>query len=717
MKTVTPARKPLEPRIDLSLRPGTKRTIKIGEAWAPLAQNVHGDDVLYTDIRFMDDNLDNTEGNIGIGYRRVVPEANAVLGGHVWVDRRRTSNDSISHQITTGAEYLGKDFDVLANAYIPLNKARHISAGNATRTDPFLAGSGIYYEVSGDIIEEPQAGFDVEFGIPITWDAVDSLRLYGGVYSFYGDETPDVSGTRFRARADINQAISVGTRLQHDNARGNQAFIEATIRFPFYSKLSHKENGLRARLDESPERDIDIVTGQVTTAPVVTPVLNSESGTAQNIVYVDNSAAGGGNGSLETPFNTLADAEAVLADNDILYIARGDGLVTGQNTGLDITKNNVMVVGSGVDFTWDGTRFSASGSTASNGTVLKAATSKPLISNNAGDGIYIAGTNAYLTGLTVTGATGHGIYGLADGTDLGTITVRDTTLDNNDGFGLIINATNGGHIDTITLSDVTSTNNDSFGAQINAQSAASIDDIAISDSDFSNNNLPGIRIESNGAGSVIDNVNVTDTTLSNNVNNGLMFYAQAGGTTNTVTANRVTSTGNSGHGVVVRTTTAGSIGTATISNSTLNDATGTGRGIFFSVEGAGSAITRGTILNNTTNNNARQGIYVYSNDGQLDGTLIQGNTVTGNGENGVFVNDDTLNAFLVDMGGGALGSTGQNRIFANTGEDIRVDVDTDTLKAENNWWGVGTGLAGGETALDGVSAIDATPFLAVDPNP
>jgi len=65
---------------------------------------------------------------------------------------------------------------------------------------------------------------------------------------------------------------------------------------------------------------------------------------------------------------------------------------------------------------------------------------------------------------------------------------------------------------------------------------------------------------------------------------------------------------------------------------------------------------------------------------------------------------------------GTLGSTGGNRIYGNTGTDLRVDLDGGQLKAENNWWGDAAGLLPDRVTLDaGGNTVDAVPFLAADP--
>ena len=95
---------------------------------------------------------------------------------------------------------------------------------------------------------------------------------------------------------------------------------------------------------------------------------------------------------------------------------------------------------------------------------------------------------------------------------------------------------------------------------------------------------------------------------------------------------------------------------------------------------------------------------------------LQHSTATGNAQNGVFVDDDSTGNFVVDLGGGALDGTGGNRIFGNTGNDLRVDLDGGELSAENNWWGDPSGLDPANVQLDSGSTVDASPALTSDPN-
>ncbi|MCB1318126.1 MAG: inverse autotransporter beta domain-containing protein, partial [Leptospiraceae bacterium] len=335
----------LQARAEANWRYGQKRSILMTEFWVPIAQDDKS--VLYGDLRMMGDDHDNREGNIGIGYRKMLGFKNleGVGGAHAWLDRRITKRGSKFHQITLGAEWLGETVDLRLNGYLPLSDKKEYTIPNADPQGPAFAGTGIVVDTNGQILEEPQHGFDIELGwelgsqIDFIKDHTDSVRVYGGAYYFDGDNTENVAGWRTRFTADVTENIQFGARFQRDDVRGSQGFLEATFRFPFGHKKSYRKEGIRARLDESPERDIDIVTGeQVTDSGDRVQVLNTATAAAQEVLHVDNTAAGGGDGSAENPFNTLAAAESAASAQTIIYVHTGDGGTTGQDQGVTLDK-------------------------------------------------------------------------------------------------------------------------------------------------------------------------------------------------------------------------------------------------------------------------------------------------------------------------------------------------------------------------------------------
>jgi hypothetical protein len=505
-------------RIELNARAGNERVILMNEYWVPFTQSSDGvgpDSVIYGDVRLMGDDQSNREFNLGLGYRQVLGLpvlGSGIAGVHGWFDRRITDLGGRFNQATAGLEWLGEDWDIRANAYLPLSDAREMGTigggGGAAISGAYLAGTGIYYRTVGGsaMVEEPQPGFDLELGWRVSGISfADSTRLYAGGYYFEGDKSDDVSGWRARVAMDVSSDFQVGMRYQRDDERGSQGFLEATIRFPFGNKQSFKQSGVRARLDESPERDIDIVTGvkaQSTPSSVV-PILNTTTGNAQRVIYVDNSAAGGGNGSIESPYNNLAAAQAGLQEHDVLYIANGTGNSVNLNTGLTLDKTGVYVIGEGSNFIYDNGRFTTGTGVNLDPIVLRTAGLAPVLTNAAAnsDVITLAADNIFLTGLRIDGAQRHGIY-----SQVGTNETRSFQMQN-------LQVTN---------------------------SAAD-----------------GVRLEANGAAGVL-NATLVDSRVTGN-RNGLRLYAHNDASIN-ASVQSVQASGNTQHGVIVYDdSTAGSI--------------------------------------------------------------------------------------------------------------------------------------------------------------
>jgi len=527
------ADEPLKGRVETNLRAGHERSIFMTEFWVPFAQSDSKDNILYGSLRMMGDNQDSREGNLGVGYRQVIDTKGfkGVAGIHGWLDRRITERGSKFHQITTGVEWLGESVDVRLNGYIPLSDKREIEIPNANPQGPELAGTGIVVDTNGTILEEPQGGFDLELGLELGQysdfirDNTDRFHVYAGGYYFDGPNTEDVAGWRTRFTADVTQNIQFGARFQRDDVRGSQGFLEATFRFPFGHKKSYRKEGIRARLDESPERDIDIVTNDVVTdTGDRVQVLNAETGTAQEVLHVNNTAAGGGDGSADNPFNTLADAQSAASEQAIIYVNAGDGTSTNQDQGIALDKKGQQLIGSGSAFIYDGGRFNTANGASPTSIIIAPAGAAPVIGNvNAGqDGVTVSADDVMVAGVTVDNAA----------------TGRD-----------------------------------------------------------------GIVVQADGAAASAQNVTIQNVTARNN----------------------------------------------------------------------------------------RMGLYIHgTNDGAVS-AKVEGSITTANSQHGIAVYDDTNGTFEADLGGGSMGSAGNNVLAGNTLEDLAVEYDGRALSAQNNWWGQASG--------------------------
>lgn len=447
---------PLKGRAETNLRYGEERSIFMTEFWAPITQTE--DSVFYIDLRLMGDDQDNREGNLGLGYRHALslPLLGDGVGGvHAWIDRRITQMDSHFYQSTLGAEWLGQWVDLRLNGYIGLSGERRVSTPDIFT--PSFSGSGIFVDVrpGGEIVEEVMDGGDAEVGfkLPILKGELESVRFYAGGYHFEGESSDDVTGWRTRMTADINSDFQIGARFQRDDERGSQGFLEATIRFPFGNKASERKEGIRARLDESPERDIDIVTGNAARpsarAPERIAIENIGTGSLQKVIHVDNTAAPGGNGNVETPYASLQDAEAAAADHDVIYVHRGDGTSARQDQGITLSHEGQVLMGSGVPFYFDGSKFKSGGSALPSSFLIAPASGAPVITNiNAnGDGVTVAANDVSVKGIAVMNAQRYGINVSADGAGASATGVRisDVVTAGNK-TGIFVHGANGGSV-------------------------------------------------------------------------------------------------------------------------------------------------------------------------------------------------------------------------------------------------------------------------------
>jgi hypothetical protein len=134
---------------------------------------------------------------------------------------------------------------------------------------------------------------------------------------------------------------------------------------------------------------------------------------APRVWYVNNSGANG-DGRSSSPFNTLANAAAVDAANDIIYMFTGSGNYTGGITLL----NNELVIGNGVAL-------------VVNTFTLRAAGSRPTVANAGGTGITL-GLNNTLNGFNFSTCAGFAIQG----TSVGTLTLNNMLINNASGGAL-----------------------------------------------------------------------------------------------------------------------------------------------------------------------------------------------------------------------------------------------------------------------------------------
>lgn len=681
----------LKGRAETNFRYGTERSILMTEFWVPLLQHKEGDAVLFADLRLMGDDQDAREGNIALGYRHIGPKVpyvgKGIMGIQGWFDRRITERGTIFHQMTGSLEWLGEKYDLRLNGYHTLSPAKSYTIANADPQPASFSGTSILVDTNGTLVEESLDGFDLELGmelgqdIPFIEKHTDSLRVYGGAYVFEGEYTERISGWRTRIAADITSDFQIGARFQHDDERGSQGFLEATIRFPFGAKKSFRKEGLRARMDESPERDIDIVTGEVVTDPGDRiPVVNKETGQTQQVIHVDNSAAAGGDGSAERPYNTLSDAENAAWVNSIIYVHEGTGTDLNQDSGIQLNYSGQQLIGSGVNFYYDSASFTTANGSTPSSILLAEATSAPVISNAGDVAVRVNSVNSMVAGIEVENAD-HGIL-----TRIGdNITISDVTIHDMTSIGVLVVPRNGAQMKNATLRNVTVYN------------AAN----------------HGIFIGANGDGAQLDYLSASNITVYDSGSYGVNIQANNGGSIGTLELENMIIYDNP-TGLLVNSRGDSSIDQVYLRDIELYDNTSSG----LYVLGVDTSVVNYLSIDNLNIHDNAIGVGIYASaNSTLSEIMMQNSKVTDSVGRGIYVLHDSDTDMNIDLGGGSLGSIGQNSIYDNGGDELDIDYNDKALKAENNWWGSTSGLDLGDTSTTNAGdVIDATPFLTSDPN-
>ncbi|HEY6167229.1 MAG TPA: hypothetical protein VI454_04260, partial [Verrucomicrobiae bacterium] len=332
-----------------------------------------------------------------------------------------------------------------------------------------------------------------------------------------------------------------------------------------------------------------------------------------------NNSGANGDGRSSSPFNTLANAAAVDAVNDIIYIFTGGSNYTGGITLL----NGEQVIGNGVPLIVAGF-------------TLRAAGSRPTVIDAAGNGLNLAQNNT-LSGFNFGNCSGFAIQG----TNVGTLAANnmainttgggvDLTGSSNPSVNLVLDSlTSSGGAKNVNLVALGGTVNLGSGALSNASgdsflvgtgAASSGGNAAISYSGtIASGSAHSVNVNNMTGGSVSLSGQVTDndTGITLTSNTGAVITFSGGITTNTDTSDSFTATGG---------------GIVNVSG-TNNITTTSGKGINWSADTS----TTGVTFNNI--NSTSGGAVVIASSGASNftfnavtsttGTAVNINTATG----------------------------------------------------------------------------------------
>jgi len=448
---------------------GYERGYTAFESQVPLFEEV-GSSLTSFQGNLLLDNAADFGGNAGLVHRRLIGAGNRSIGGSIFFDHREAYDQNF-YQMGLGIESLGENIDFRANGYIPLGKDTSDPLAGTIR-NPRYAGRNLWLD---GLRAQALAGFDVEVGGRLPYIG-DLVRSYIGLYHFQGNGSEDVTGVQGRFEARINHQVKLHLALTSDGTYGNMAVLGIGLYWPSIARdRADGQFTVADRFNEPVYRNQNIVVAKQ--EEYTTFAAEHPGGGIIDFVHVNSGALPGGNGSVETPFQSLADVAGNSSPRSVIF-GHANSVFNGESI---VLQSGQQLLGEGVEHII-GTKYGP--------VILPTATdpdlitSVPLIQGFAGDGVTLAGDNV-VSGWTIRNGAGSGIVGTnvanividevvvegngGDGAALspasGTIRVTDSRFDTNGGDGLRIQAAGSGTANTY-IQQVAFLDNGGNGLQI-----------------------------------------------------------------------------------------------------------------------------------------------------------------------------------------------------------------------------------------------------------
>ncbi|MBD1944807.1 right-handed parallel beta-helix repeat-containing protein, partial [Coleofasciculus sp. FACHB-712] len=594
--------------------------------FVPLWQN--SDNLTFLEGRLLLSTEDShISSNIVLGHRFYSAKDNRILGGYVAFDTRDTGNSNFN-QLGAGFESLGENWDIRANAYIPVGDTRQLTQERVFSTglsfsDPFFQGNFLGQTRNQQLqrdrnFEAAMAGFDVEAGVKIAQiGRTGDLRGYAGLYYYDAPGSAEILGWRTRLEARPTDTFRLGLLLSNDATFGTNLVLSVGANFPGTRPRGiRKEDRVLARLGESVTRNANIVVDEQS---------ESESFSVQDTVFVTNPTTGQpwrfrhvnlgigtGNGTFENPTATVAEALAVAQSNDIVYVQPGT------NPGVPAFKipDQVQVLSTGPVQRIDTVELGNLQLPSSNAGILVDVT-----------GTVTMGNTTTLSGFAISTTTGSGIAG----SNISNAIIRDNAIANSSGEGILLENVTG----QILIQDNAIANSALEGFSL-SNNQGQVNLILVKNTIANNGALAnegdGINLELRNTATGTFNISENTITGSNSFGSiadgvEVKLFESASGTF-TLTNNQITANQFSGINIELESNT---LGTFEIANSTISGNQFDG----ISIKLNDSATGTFDITNTQISKNGFYGIGILLSNNTSGTFNITNSTIAENQDNGV----------------------------------------------------------------------------------
>jgi hypothetical protein len=717
------------PYLHLTSKVGDDRKIGRFVLMCPLWQS--SDSMFYSDIRSTFDNDDNVEGNVGLGFRRIIKGNNNddfIWGVYGFYDKLKTSADNQFNQGMFGAELLKNNFELRGNIYLPENRSYIV--GSRTVSSVSLSGTTVM-ERNQSLVARERAlpGFDAEVGYGFNIGQKDKLWIHGGYFNFNHSDAPEIAGPRMRLHCELNDVfgiqestLAIGVEVQHDKIRKNETFACISLSIPFGAprdpwRESGKKSDIESRMMRPVIRDIDVITntddinkspGSVGGPEIVSdtegPLIDDATGEQVDMYFVDADGSAAGTGTQESPM-TIVQAENTSGISDFIFLLNDSGSID-VNTisgGTFTLKPNQQLLGVGDNTSRDvllpnNLTLNVS-STAGRPSLsrLDGADVVRMLWNNTIDGINISGGDDGIYGLNVDNPTIRDVtiqntasnaINLANSS--GTITISDSVIQNNTTNAIYLSNTAGGSA-TACISGNNISNNTGVGLYC-VNSDASILTGTFQNNTISDNGTQGIYINNTNSG--VATIDISDNEISNNLGIGLYGVNTNTSTLTGTFQNNIVS-GNGAQGIYCYTSN-GSTGNIDIFDNQITGNTNEGLRMY---SYTGSTVTA-TVRDNLISDSQDDNIYCYNSESTLNLTLNNNDIINSAVDTGVRISN-VLDGGIISAnitGNRITGNINRGLLLYNSGTTFSTTIQNNTITG-NQAGGIDYDTDAGATTL------------------
>jgi hypothetical protein len=301
----------------------------------------------FFDIRGHMSNDGKPAANIGFGIRYLPDRTNAVFGINGFFDFRQARHSTFE-QLGLGLEILGTQWGLHLNGYMPIIRTNNIVEVSFYK----FSGHNALIHLENEVALK---GADASLSRSLVHRGFFDLDAYLGGYFFQGKKQLTAPGGYVKLTSSLSRFFSVELQGSYDTLYKMIFQGAAAINIPLGKRVKignperscYTETALSRNLTDPVSRFEMIVTHLHQDTEIG---LDPRTDLPLSIVFVNNTAPLGGNGTAEEPYSTLLAAELTSAKGEMIYVYTGNGTSSGMDFVGITLKDKQWLQGSATSF-------------------------------------------------------------------------------------------------------------------------------------------------------------------------------------------------------------------------------------------------------------------------------------------------------------------------------------------------------------------------------